>query len=219
MAAITISINDLILRKMCVKKDLIKNRNGFTFRRNWRNSPRCRDRRLHFLRRKLCGRASVHGHARMRKTHHSGKHGSTTTTIQLVRVEPREGRIAWVQLGTVKVLQLTGVRHSTSHHAVGHRHYTEVMWEISRICNVMVWHGVVLVRAVDVHNIVHVVRLVHVFLVQFSQPGLGQFFFDIVFARLVIVGWVVVRYLSVPWWKRERAEMKVEIFKCSRYQL
>ena len=230
MAAITTCLNYLKLRKTGVKKDLIKNRNGFTFRRNWRNSPRCRVRRLHFLRRKLCGRASVHGYTRMRYTHHSGKHGSTTTTSQLVRVEPREGWIAWVHLGTVKVLQLTGVRHSSRYRAVGHRHHAEAMCEHSRICNAMVWHGVVLVRAVDVHNIVHVVRLVHVFLVQFSQLGIGQFIFEVVVARLVAV-WDMflhlslkhalnrVRHLSVPWWERERAEMKIDKSMSYRYQL
>ena len=182
MAPITTSLNALILRRMGVKEDLIKNRNGFTFRRNWRNPPGCRVRRLPFLRRKLCGRASVHGHAQMRYAHHVGNHGSATTTCQLVHVKPHERRIALMHLGTVKGLQLTWVRHRTWHHAVGHRHHAEVTCEHSRICNAMVWHSVVLVRAVDdrLDKIVHVVRLVQVFLVQSSRLGLGQFFFEVV---------------------------------------
>ena len=222
---------------MVVKKDLIKNRNGFTFRRNWRNPPRCRVRHLHFLRGKLCGRARVHGHARMPHAHHGGKHGTTTTTCQLVHIKSRERRMAWVHLGTVKGLQLALVRHlltkrhRTRHirlfvlaghrsgNAVGHRHHAEVTREHVRVWNAMVWHGVVLVRAVDVDGldkIVHAVRLVHVLLAQFSQLGLGQFFFEVVVARLVVVVWEMflhlsvehalkrVRHLSVAWGEREK---------------
>ena len=126
VAAITTSLNALILRRMGGKEDLTKNRSGFTF---------------------------------------------------------RERLIARTHLGTVKGLQLTSVRHRTRHHAVGPRHFAEVTCEHSRICNAMVWHSVVLVRAVDVdglHKIVHVVRLVDVFLVQSSQLGLGQLFFQVV---------------------------------------
>ena len=181
MASITSSLNDLILRKMGVKKDLIKNRNGFTFRRNWHNPGRCRVRRLHFMRRKLCGRASVHGHAWMRHAHHGRKHGSTTTTCRFVHVKPRERRMVWVHLRTVKGLQLGRVRHRTRHHAIGHRHLAGVTCEHGRVCNGMVWHGVVLIRAVDVDGLGRMLLVVWEMFLLFVKYALNR-----------------VRHLSVP---------------------